>query len=611
MSAYGPPPAPNGWGGGQQQQMQQMAGAMQGQRMAGPNGYDLSGQMPQGMMGQGSGRRRRPWEQQDQQEARPGPLSGMPPASGGATPPPGMGPLGMPAVEPPQGSLQPVSRAPEQQDATAQYAQGGYVRGPGGPRSDSIPARLSNGEGVLTAPAVQRLGGPRAIDMMNHPQRFADGGIVRQPDQVPQVSDTPPAPTNGPTLNNGMTAAPAGRSWVPPDPRSSPTSRERRGYWQSTPATPGFTNNLNESGNAQAYSQANLDEMARLQGQSNTYDTRSNNAFNTALQSAGNMPAPYQFDPASQPAPFERGDYASTQVMPSPYQWTGQMPSPYQWTGQMPSMGPYDPNEMRAQYTANSNLNGGGSTTAQDSAAGNVADYSGAFRDYAVGANNQFQTAFQQNLRNMTGGAASRGRLNTGFFDEDTGRLARQMGGDFTAAQQAQALNAANLSLQAGQTNANNQTQVGIQNANRRLAADQGNQMYGNQSAQFLTDYGLRAQGQDYSQVANQRDYGLGEQSQAFGQGANQRDYGLAESGQNYSNALNAANLNYNTWAGGQQLGLAAQGQNYGQSANQRDYAQGAYQYQQGNANDQRNTYLDLLNSNYDRYENTQRYQNS
>jgi hypothetical protein len=37
------------------------------------------------------------------------------------------------------------------------FAEGGYVEGPGGPTTDSIPARLSNGEFVLRASAVSRL----------------------------------------------------------------------------------------------------------------------------------------------------------------------------------------------------------------------------------------------------------------------------------------------------------------------------------------------------------------------------------------------------------------------------------------------------------------------
>ena len=44
----------------------------------------------------------------------------------------------------------------------------GMVRGPGGPKEDKIPAMLSNGEFVMTAKAVDRAGGPKAMyNMMN------------------------------------------------------------------------------------------------------------------------------------------------------------------------------------------------------------------------------------------------------------------------------------------------------------------------------------------------------------------------------------------------------------------------------------------------------------
>jgi hypothetical protein len=54
-------------------------------------------------------------------------------------------------------------------------ADGGFVRGPGGPRDDKIPARLSNGEFVVNANATAR-----NLPLLHsiNAQRFADGGLA-------------------------------------------------------------------------------------------------------------------------------------------------------------------------------------------------------------------------------------------------------------------------------------------------------------------------------------------------------------------------------------------------------------------------------------------------
>ncbi|HUE91492.1 hypothetical protein [Pseudomonas sp.] len=60
------------------------------------------------------------------------------------------------------------------------YATGGLVRGAGSGTSDSIPALLSNGEYVIRAAAVSRLG-QGFLDLLNQGMpisRFADGGLV-------------------------------------------------------------------------------------------------------------------------------------------------------------------------------------------------------------------------------------------------------------------------------------------------------------------------------------------------------------------------------------------------------------------------------------------------
>ena len=54
------------------------------------------------------------------------------------------------------------------------FADGGTVRGPGGPRSDSIPAMLSNGEFVVNARAASRF--RPQLEAMNSPAAFQNGG---------------------------------------------------------------------------------------------------------------------------------------------------------------------------------------------------------------------------------------------------------------------------------------------------------------------------------------------------------------------------------------------------------------------------------------------------
>jgi hypothetical protein len=70
-------------------------------------------------------------------------------------------------------------------ETAAGFATGGYVAGPGSSTSDSIPARLSNGEYVMQAAAVRKygVGFMSAINGMRTPSstsvpRFAEGGMV-------------------------------------------------------------------------------------------------------------------------------------------------------------------------------------------------------------------------------------------------------------------------------------------------------------------------------------------------------------------------------------------------------------------------------------------------
>lgn len=67
------------------------------------------------------------------------------------------------------------------------FADGGMVRGPGGPRSDTIPAMLSNGEFVVNARATSRNRG--LLENINR-ENFQNGGIVGKSSNSTQKQDS-------------------------------------------------------------------------------------------------------------------------------------------------------------------------------------------------------------------------------------------------------------------------------------------------------------------------------------------------------------------------------------------------------------------------------------
>jgi len=58
-------------------------------------------------------------------------------------------------------------------------ASGGMVYGPGGPTDDMIPTMLSNGEGVLNTAAVEKIGGPEIIHLLNQLGMLDENGQFR------------------------------------------------------------------------------------------------------------------------------------------------------------------------------------------------------------------------------------------------------------------------------------------------------------------------------------------------------------------------------------------------------------------------------------------------
>jgi hypothetical protein len=81
------------------------------------------------------------------------------------------------------------------------YKDGGMVRGPGGPRDDKVLAKVSSGEHITNAAAVQYYGQGLFNDLnnMNIP-RFAPGGWPNVPLKPPPMQPSPPSPSPKPVV---------------------------------------------------------------------------------------------------------------------------------------------------------------------------------------------------------------------------------------------------------------------------------------------------------------------------------------------------------------------------------------------------------------------------
>jgi len=78
-------------------------------------------------------------------------------------------------------------------------ATGGYISGPGGPRSDSIPAMLSNGEYVINAAATKKFG--PLLDAINSGNglALAGGGPVMRAPTIPNLQGARQSASSGAT----------------------------------------------------------------------------------------------------------------------------------------------------------------------------------------------------------------------------------------------------------------------------------------------------------------------------------------------------------------------------------------------------------------------------
>ena len=71
----------------------------------------------------------------------------------------------------------------------SEFTGSGEVEGPGTGVSDSIPARLSDGEFVMTRKATDQIGADRLQTMMDEAERAYDGGLMRKDEDIDLEDD--------------------------------------------------------------------------------------------------------------------------------------------------------------------------------------------------------------------------------------------------------------------------------------------------------------------------------------------------------------------------------------------------------------------------------------
>lgn len=143
-----------------------------------------------------------------------------------------------------------ASGAPLQIGRGVGYAHGGKIKGMGGGKSDSILARVSNGEYIVNAGAASKnMGLLNAINSGVKLPGFAEGGVI--PPLIPAPPIVPPPPPPPPP------------SPVPPDPMG-PTAGAEAGQ----PSAPAPVAAVNAPGDAESGALAQVGDVLSSVGQS-------------------------------------------------------------------------------------------------------------------------------------------------------------------------------------------------------------------------------------------------------------------------------------------------------------------------------------------------------
>lgn len=396
-----------------------------------------------------------------------------------------------------------------------------------------------------------------------------------------------PAATPSPYEGRGRRSAPTQPAAPPPTYSSGMYDPNRAGtqFNASGDADLGANNGFNMANIWNGWQEqlgAGRDRVAQQEG----YASGSRAAWQ-AYQDAP-PPAYAGYQP---PAPV----YGGAPQMPGQYQapaW--QAPDPSGW--QQPRPGLSSDSDLTTSITALGGTNGPG----MQAEGPTVGGFGGAYREAAQGLMGQFQRQLGTQLRTNVDNAAGRGRLNTGFYDEDVGRLATDLSAQANDQLAATALQGATLDQQAALASGGWQYGASVTNANN--AAQRNQYLTSIAAARAGQQDTLRQQG-----YSDDRNFAYGTGRDLRGDFEGDRAFGADQQRTNYAQAADQRGFEYGTyrdarsdWSGDRSFDYGVSRDARGDYNTDRAAAGGMYQFDQGQAVGAQNQYLDQLASTRD-----------
>lgn len=339
-------------------------------------------------------------------------------------------------------------------------------------------------------------------------------------------------------------------------------------------------------------SQGNIDYATQLASRDRTLLNRAGQAVNQSTRNTATSRANADASAGKKPVYQAQAPYqAPTYTEMDPYQ----MADPYQYGGTRPG---YESDaDIAAHYQQYMGMDDPNAGYGDYSPAG-VGDFSGAFNTWLTGAQSQFGKSLQEQLASLTEKAGARGRLQSGFYNKDTGTLSRQVAGDFSDKAQMAALDAAQLSYQASRDNAAN----GLSFARDRAAGRQ------DQSRNALSEALRRAEFLDSGRMGdfeNDRDFDYG----VYGdrEAARRGNY---ESDRGYGRDVFESDRTFgsNRYDDDRDFGYQANRDDVGDWADNRDFMEDRFRFDTDQGNNDRDFYADWLAGQEDRNTEKSRY---